>query len=113
MTIQYTNGQTKEAVLLSRTEDSLRVIIAGADDVTEFTLIHDTWVSADCEPVTIEFAWQRRERKPTVTEADCCCSKELAASLIHLLYTDSSDDEMDAEAALLPGTMPAGISQIV
>lgn len=112
MTIRYANGQTQEAALLSRTETTLRVALAGADDVTEFALIHGNWISADCEPVEIEFAWQRRQRKPVVTEADCCCTKDLAAHLIHLLYTDSSD-EIDADSALLSRSVAAGIAQTV
>jgi hypothetical protein len=98
MTIKYSNGKAFEAVLLSRTDDNMRLAVQGADDVMEFSNINGTWVSADCEPVTIEFAWQRRAHKPTVTEAECSCSHELAARLIHLLHTDSSEDRIEMEA---------------
>ncbi len=91
MTINYSDGRAVEAALLSRTENAMRVAVQGGEDVMEFREIRGSWVSADCEPVTIEFAWQRRERKPTVTEADCHCSHDLAARLIGLLFTDSAD----------------------
>ena len=65
----------------------------------EFSDIHGTWVSEDCEPVLIEFAWQRHDRQATASEADRCCSRELAARLIHLFLTDSSDDRIALEAS--------------
>jgi hypothetical protein len=33
--------------------------------------------------------------KPAVSEADCSCSRELAAQLIHLLFTDSNEDRIE------------------
>ncbi len=33
----------------------MRVALKDGDDVEEYRLIHDTWVSAKCEPVTFEF----------------------------------------------------------
>lgn len=92
MTIKYADGNAAEAMLLSRTDTTIRVAMAGADDVREFSNINGTWVSDDCEPVLIEFAWQRHDRKEAVREAECCCSRELAARLIHLLFTDSRED---------------------
>ena len=58
MTIYYTDGRSLEGVLLRRTDDSLRVAVEGSDDVEEFTRINGVWVSGDCEPVRIEFAWE-------------------------------------------------------
>ena len=89
MTIKYSDGRAVQAVLLSRTEMTIRVAMEGFDDVMEFSNIKGTWVSADCEPVGIEFAWQRHDHKPTISEADCCCSRELAARLMRSLFTDS------------------------
>jgi hypothetical protein len=85
MTIQYSDGKALEAVLLSRTETTLRAAIQGADDVVEFSSINGVWVSEDCEPVRIVFEWQRRNSKRTISEADFACSQELAGRLIHLL----------------------------
>jgi hypothetical protein len=99
MTIKNSDGRTFDAVLLTRTENTIRAAMEGADDVMEFTNIRGTWVSADCEPVTIQFAWELCDRKPAITEADCCCSPELAARLLHLLFSDSSEDEIAASAA--------------
>jgi hypothetical protein len=78
-------------VLLTRTETTIRVAVEGAADAMEFSDIDGVWVAANREPVLIEFAWQRRHPKPAVFEADCCCSDELAARLIHSLFTDSED----------------------
>lgn len=93
MTITYLDGRAVEAVLLSRTDDTIRVAVVGAEDVTQFSNINGTWVSEDCEPARIEFAWHQKGHKPTISEADCCCSHELAARLVHLLFTDSKDEE--------------------
>ena len=92
MTITFLNGRAVEAVLLSRSDDTIRLAIEGEDDVTEFRNVSGTWVSEDCEPARIEFAWQQKDHKPTISEADCCCSRELAARLIHLLLSDSSEE---------------------
>jgi hypothetical protein len=86
MTIHYTNGKSVEALLLAQTGNTLRVATPGEDDALEFTRINGLWVSDDCEPARIEFAWQRKKHQPEVTEADCICPHELAAHLIHLLW---------------------------
>jgi hypothetical protein len=81
------DGTIKEAVMLSQTDGTIRAVLKGDDDVTEFVNVHGTWVCEDCEPVRIEFAWEQIEPKPIPTEAECICSKELAARLIHLLVS--------------------------
>jgi len=83
----------------------LLVAAQGADDVMEISNINGTWVSADCEPVAIEFAWQQLDRKPKISEADCLCSPELAPRLIRLLFTDSSDDA--TQSGVLAGSQTA------
>jgi len=102
MTITYSDGKTVEAVLLSRMGDTMRLAVQGGDDVMEFTEIHGTWVSSECEPVSIEFAWQRLDRKPKVSEDECCCSREVAARLIHSLFAGSGERRMDMDAAVDP-----------
>jgi hypothetical protein len=97
MTINYSDGRAVEAVLLTLLESTLRVAVQGADDVMEISDINGTWVSADCEPVAIEFAWHQLDRKPKISEADCHCSHELAARLIRLLFTDSSEDTTESD----------------
>lgn len=97
MKIKYSDGIAVEAVLLSRTDNTMRLAVQGAEDVIEVSNINGVWVSAECEPVSIEFAWQRRDHKPVISEAECCCSRELAARLIHSLFAGSSEDRVELE----------------
>ena len=92
MIIRYADGTTLEAVILSRTDSRIRVAVKGSEDALEFTERGDTWVSEDCEPVQIVFAWQGKTRQEIVREADCLCSHELAARLIHRLRHGDRDD---------------------
>jgi len=92
MILTYANGNTTEAFLLARTETKIRVAIPGSDDPLELTNVHGTWVSEDCEPVRVEFAWEHKTREEVVNEADCICSHELAARLIHLLWEGDAAD---------------------
>jgi hypothetical protein len=107
MTITYSDGMAVEAVLLSRTENTMRLAVQGADDVIELSNIKGIWVSANCEPVEIEFAWQRRQRKPTISEAECYCSSELAARLVHSLFSGSVEDKLEPEDPTEPHRMTA------
>jgi hypothetical protein len=100
MTIRYTDGRTLEAVLLSRTEKTLRVAAKNTDDVQVFTDINGTWVSEDCEPVRIDFEWQRHSREEAVAEADCICPQELASRLLYLLFSGTDDDGLKAKALM-------------
>jgi hypothetical protein len=93
MKIRYQNGNAVEAVTLSRTEKTMRVALAGSDDVLELTRVSGLWVTDDCEPVSIEFP-SRRVPSGAVREEDCICPSDLAAHLIHLLLNDSSEDEI-------------------
>ena len=102
MTINYSDGRAAEVVLLARTESTLLVALKGGDDVMEISEIDGTWVSPDCEPVTIESAWQRINRQPKISEADCYCSHELAARLVRLLFVDSSEDKIELRAPARP-----------
>jgi hypothetical protein len=104
MTIHYTDGKALEAVLLTRTETTIRAAVQGADDVTEYSKINGAWVSEDCEPVRIVFAWQQQKFAETVTEADCICSRELAARLIHLLFSEEAPTAPHFDSAAAPAT---------
>jgi hypothetical protein len=103
MTIGYADGRTLEAVLLARTDNTLRVAAKHTDDILVFSDVDGTWVSEDCEPVRIEFAWQRHSREAAVAEADCICSKELASRLMHLLFSGSNEEGL--EATTLPESL--------
>lgn len=100
MVLIYANGSKKEAVLLARNENKIRVAIAGSDDLLELTDVHGTWVTEDCEPVHVQFAWEGKTQEQIVTEADCVCSHELAARLIHLLWNADEQDRVPANNAL-------------
>jgi hypothetical protein len=85
MTITYSNGTVLEAIVLAHEEEALRVAVAGEGDVRTFRRIHGVWISEECEPVAVEFAWQRRGASPALSEDDCICTKELATRLIQTL----------------------------
>jgi hypothetical protein len=102
MIITYANGTTLEAILVTRHEHTIRVAVRGGDDLLEFKDINGTWVSEDCEPVRIEFEWQRHGHQPEVSEADCICSQDLAARLIHLLL---NGDEEECEGVAPPDAL--------
>jgi hypothetical protein len=53
--IRRTDGSTQDGVLLSLQGDTIRVAGKGCSDLLEFRLIHNGWVSEDCEVVTFEF----------------------------------------------------------
>ncbi len=106
MFLTYANGTKKEAFLLSRSEGKIRVAVPGSDDPLELTDVHGTWVSEDCEPVRVEFAWEGKTREEVVTEADCICSKDLAAHLLHLLW--SAEEETPKAKTLAAGSDVAG-----
>ena len=91
MTIRYLDGKAMEGVTLARTANTMRVAIKGGDDAVEFIKVHGTWISEDCEPVTLEYG-PRRHAPATLSAADCTCSRELASRLIDLLLTDSEED---------------------
>ena len=60
MTISYRDGRSVQAALLSRDKNVLRAAIPGMDDVCAFERVNGTWISHDCEPVTIRFEWEFR-----------------------------------------------------
>jgi hypothetical protein len=101
MTLRYADGNTLEAVLIKRMGDRIRAVIKDSDDVVELTKISGTWVSEDCEPVHLTFAWQALQRPELVNEEDCICPPELAAHLIHLLHMPESEDESPSGAVTL------------
>lgn len=107
MVLIYGDGSRTEAFLLARTENKIRVAIPGSDDPLELTDVRGTWVSEDCEPVRVEFAWQGRTREQVLTEADCLCSQDLAAHLIHLLWSADEEDPWKAKQNAVPSDAEA------
>ena len=92
MTIRYADGRTMEGFILSRDEQVIRVAVKNQEDAMVLTCVNGTWISEDCEPVDVEFEWQRYRRKETISEFDCICPKELAARLIHVLLSGDEDE---------------------
>jgi hypothetical protein len=102
MVLLYADGSKTEAFLLARTENKIRVAIPGSDDPLELTDVRGTWVTEDCEPVRVEFAWQSKTREQIRTEADCICSHDLAARLLHLLWNADEEDASQADKNIMP-----------
>jgi hypothetical protein len=102
MVLIYADGSRTEAILLARTEDKIRVAIPGSDDPLELTDVRGTWVTEDCEAVRVEFAWQKKTPEQILTEADCVCAHDLAARLLHLLWSGEEEDSCKAKANAVP-----------
>ena len=94
MTLTFANGTRTHAALLSRSENKMRAAMRGGDDPLELTEISGVWISEDCEPVQVQFAWQKETHSQVVEEADCICSHELASRLIHLLWNGADEWEV-------------------
>jgi len=112
ITIRHGNGRMDRGLVLSRDGDTMRVAVKGADDAALFTCVHGTWISEDCEPVEIRFAYFQRSSKKPVTEADCICSKELAASLIRDLFR-GDQPQAEGDSAFGPVSHPLPAHRIV
>jgi hypothetical protein len=94
MTITYSNGTVLEAIVLAHEEEALRVAVAGEGDVRTFGRIHGVWISEECEPVAVEFAWQRHGVVNVLDEVDCICPKKLASRLISMLLAGEGAHEL-------------------
>src|SRR5262245_18880338 len=97
MTVRYIDGTTREAVLLSRTEDKIRLALKDREDIVELTRINGTWVTDDCEPVQVSFAWEGGASAP-VMEEDCICSPEMAPRLLRMLFSPEEAEEISQES---------------
>ena len=53
--IRYGNGTVLQGILLALGDQKVRVAVNCSDDVAEYRLVSQHWVSEDCEVVTIEF----------------------------------------------------------
>jgi hypothetical protein len=99
MIIRYADGRNSEAVLLSRTSKTMRVVLTGADDATDLTETNGTWFSDDFEPVQVEFVWQSRPHTAVPSVSDSVCSPELASMMIDLLFACSREAQSEATTA--------------
>jgi hypothetical protein len=87
MTIRYSNGSQRSAILVARTEFAIRVAIVGSDDLVEYRAFAGTWMSEAFEPVEIDFYSTQPKRDPFPTVEACICPRELASQLIDSLLT--------------------------
>jgi hypothetical protein len=55
MLVTDTSGNKRPAVILALAGGVMRVALKNGDDVEEYRLVNQTWVSTQCEPVTFEF----------------------------------------------------------
>jgi len=55
MLVRNSSGRRQAAVVLSLIGRVMRVALKDGDDVEEYRLVNETWVSTQCEPVTFEF----------------------------------------------------------
>ena len=55
MLVRSASGKKQPGVILALTGGSMRVALKDSDDVEEYRLLNETWVSTQCEPVTFEF----------------------------------------------------------
>jgi hypothetical protein len=101
MTIRYADGKASEGITLARTADIMRVVVKDCEDVAEFINAHGTWISEDCEPVTMEHD-RLGSAAAALSEDDFICPQALAARLIDLLSTDSSEDDWEEQATPQP-----------
>jgi hypothetical protein len=53
--IRRSDGSIQDGVLLSLQGGTIRIAGKGCSDLLEYRLIHNVWVSEDCEVVTFEF----------------------------------------------------------
>jgi hypothetical protein len=68
--------------------------VAGESDVRTFRRIHEVWISEECEPVAVEFAWQRHGAVNVLDEVDCICPKKRASRLISMLLAGEGADDL-------------------
>ncbi|MBS1857893.1 MAG: hypothetical protein JST11_21170 [Acidobacteria bacterium] len=54
LNIRYSNRKVLQGILLAIGDQKIRVAIKDSDDVAEYRLISNRWVSEDCEVVVID-----------------------------------------------------------
>jgi hypothetical protein len=97
MTIRYTDGTAVEAILLARTERTIRVAVSGRDDAVVLRKVANRWMSEGRGAVQVEFAWQRSHSSEAISEADCVCLHQLGKHLLQLLLTPTGEDEPESD----------------
>jgi hypothetical protein len=96
MIIRYADGRSSEAVILSRTIITMRVVLQGADDATDLMYVKGGWYTEELEPVQVQFAWQSPPHAAAATVSDYFCSAESASKLVALLFAGSCEARSEA-----------------
>jgi hypothetical protein len=89
MTIQFPDGKSLHALLLSVETDSVRAAVSGDEDVRVFTRSKTNWISDRGERVKLQFAWEQEKSAPIPDESHFVCPKHLAFELISRLLDSS------------------------
>lgn len=55
MWIRYNDGRVLAGIIMALNGSIVRVAIPNEDDIVEYRLVNDRWISEDCEPVRFEF----------------------------------------------------------
>jgi hypothetical protein len=55
MQIRYADGRVVDGMMLTLTGSVARVAIKDEEDAAEFRMVHDRWISEDCETVAFEY----------------------------------------------------------
>src|SRR5579871_1139541 len=87
MFITFLDGQSIEAHTYQSKGSTIRVAVRGREELLDLTCIRGQWVTENCEPVTIEFAWAQFKPAAGPKLEDCVWSPALAHELIEALHT--------------------------
>jgi hypothetical protein len=55
MQIRYADGRVRDGIMLTFKGSVARLAIKDDDDVAEFHLVQDQWISEDCEAVAFDY----------------------------------------------------------
>jgi hypothetical protein len=53
--IRYSNGTITHGILLALGDQRVRVALKGSDDVVEYRLVNQHWISEECDVVSMTF----------------------------------------------------------
>lgn len=91
MIITFSDGRKLEGRIYTQTASTMRIVVKENEELVDFTCIRGLWLSANCEPVEIGYAWRRIPTIRMISEAVCICSQELASRLVESNLIDSDD----------------------
>src|SRR5690242_3632935 len=99
MWITFLDGQIREAVIFSQNNQTLRVATEQSEDLLDLTCISGQWVTENCEPVQVEFAWDRRRPAAAITMEECICPPAVYRAIEALWDAASQNGRCFAAAA--------------